>query len=191
MKLRSKNQGFTLTETVVGIGLFGLMLTGVLEMYANSLRFYSKTTADVDVTNENASAMRHVTNTLRSAMTITIASDGNRIDYTLPAMSNYVEPLTGEKELIDPVQSDGVTRSFVVTNGELTDSVTGRVLIENLAPTDPDPQSSQYKKAYAPFQLTTIGSRRAVTINFITRKEAAGEDRFTRMKNTVILRNNQ
>jgi hypothetical protein len=63
-------------------------------------------------------------------------------------------------------------------------------LARNVVLTDPDPESSQYNQAYAPFQLTTIGSRRALSINVITQDQVLGKPRYVRLKTTVILRNN-
>lgn len=186
-----KQKGFTMAETVVALGLFSLLVVGVLELYAGSLRFFSKTTADVEINNENATAMRYITQTLRSAMDIQIQDNGNTLIYTMPKMNNSVEPLTGEVELMDPPTSDGINRSFTIANGKLTDTVKNKVMVDHLTDTDPDPDSSQYGKVYAPFQLTTIGSRRAITVTLISKKYAGGEERYTRMKNTVILRNSQ
>jgi hypothetical protein len=74
--------------------------------------------------------------------------------------------------------------------GKLKDDQSGRVLAENVVMKDPDPNSSQYDQAYPQFQLTTIGSRRALTINVITQSQVLGKPRYVRMKSTVILRNN-
>ena len=184
-----KRRGLTLVELMVGVSLFGMMAMSVLELYAGSLRFFMKTSTDVDLTNETATSVRYVTSKLRSAVSISIQNDGKKIIYSLPKYNNVVDAITGEKEISDPVISDGVARSFTVTNGVLRDDVTGKVLVKNLANKDPDPKSTQYNQVYSPFQLTTIGSRKAVTVTFITLKDSASEKRHTRMKDTVILRN--
>lgn len=186
-----KNRGFSLVEMMVSVSLFGLLGVGLLELYSGSLRFFAKTSSEVALANENSNAMRYVTSQLRPAISIQIQNNGNKIVYSLPQRTILPNPLTGERENVIPVVSDGVVRSFTVTNGRLVDDVTGKVLARNISPVDPDPQSSQYNKIYAPFQLTTIGSRKAVTVTLISARKTSQFDKNTRMKDTVILRNGQ
>ncbi|MDI9638807.1 prepilin-type N-terminal cleavage/methylation domain-containing protein [Kamptonema cortianum] len=186
-----KNRGFSLVEVMVSVSLFGLLGIGLLELFSGSLRFFAKTSSEVEIANENANAMRYVTAKLRPAMSIQIQNNGNKIVYWLPQLNTLPNPLTGEREISIPVTSDGVARSFTITNGRLIDDETGKVVARNISATDPDKLSTQYNKPYAPFQLTTIGSRRAVTVTLISKKKINNIERNTRMKDTVILRNGQ
>lgn len=104
-------------------------------------------------------------------------------------MSDSIDPLTGEHEVALPRVWDGVTRSYSIEGGILRDDQTGQVLVEGIALTDPDPDSSQYGQTYAPFAFSTIGSSRALSIQLITSQFMGVQTRFARLKTTVMLRN--
>jgi hypothetical protein len=179
----------TLIELLVASTTMMLLVLGACALMIGATKQFYSTEADVDITQSNANGVRYVTQKLRQAMGITINSSGTQVSYTMPAYSNYYDDVTGERELLDPLTSDNVARSFTVSNGQLIDDCTGRVLVKNILAVDPDPQSSQYNQVYAPFQLTTIGSRRALTINLVTQRKISSITRFVRMKTTVIIRN--
>lgn len=183
-------RGFTLVELMTGMGILAVTLLVIINLLIYGIRSFGKTTTDVNISQQNAQGMRRVIETIRSAVSISISSDGKRITYTLPRMSSVDDPVTGEKEYLTPIQSDGISRYFLVSGGNLTDH-TGRVLVRSITATDPEPTSSQYNQAYAPFQSTTIGSRRAVTVTLITKEQVNGSQRWARMKSTVLIRNSQ
>lgn len=182
-------KAFTLVELMVAMTIMGMLIAGAMTVFASSMRsFYQKST-DIDLTTQNALGMQRVADSLKSAFSMHIENDGMTVVYFLPTVSLIKDPVTSEYEYVDPLVSDGVKRSFSVVNGQLIDDLDGRILVENIVSIDPEPESSQYNQTYAPFQLTTIGSRRALTINFITQDEVLGEPRFVRMKTTVVIRN--
>jgi hypothetical protein len=135
--------------------------------------------------------MRYMSEALRSAMSVSITLNGNRIEYYLPKRSATNDPDTGEKELIDPLVSDGVLRSFNTnfTDGSIMDSVQSRKICRRLVSKDPEPTSSQYNVLYPVFQMTTIGSARAVTITLISREQVGTQFKTVRLKTTTLLRN--
>lgn len=182
-------KGFTLVELLVGMTIMGALIIGTLTIFSESMRGFHNTKTDIDLATDNSLAMQRVAETLRSAYTMQIQNNGTKVVFTMPRMMSSSDPDTGEKEIFEPMQSDGVQRSFSVTNGYLKDDQTGRVLAERVVLIDPDPASSQYNQNYPPFQLTTIGSRRALSINIITQSQVLGRPRYARMKTTVILRN--
>lgn len=186
----TRRAAFTLMELMVGMGIMSFTLLVIVNLLIYGLRSFGKTTTDVSISQQNAQGMRRVTESIRAAQTISITNEGKKVTYTLPQVSGNVDSITGEKEYVVPLVSDGVTRSFTISGGNLTDQ-TGQVLVRKIATLDPDPTSSQYNQAYAPFQLTSIGSRRAVTINFITQDQVNGSQRWARMKSTVLIRNSQ
>jgi hypothetical protein len=162
----------------------GLMISG--------LRSYNRTTTDINLDQPNAQAVRRITETLRGAMNVTITNSGRTITYTLPAMSTTNDPVTGEREVLLPLVSDGVTRTFTIsTAGVLTSNPGGRVLVRDISLTDPDTSSSTYNQSYAPFQLSPIGGGKAISITLITAATTNGQRRYTRMKTTALLRNYQ
>lgn len=182
-------KGFTLIELLVGMTVMGALIIGTLTIFSESMKGFHQTKTDIDLATDNTLAMQRVAETLRGAYTMQIQNNGAKVVFFMPRMSLNSDVDTGEKEIFEPIQSDGVQRSFSVANGVLKDDVSGRVLAENVVLTDPDPLSSQYNQTYAPFQLTTIGSRRALSINIITKSQVLGKPRYSRMKTTVILRN--
>lgn len=186
-----KKRGFSLAELMVAMGMMAFTLGAVSSLFIYGLRSMQKTSTDTNLNQTNAQGMRRLAETLRVARSVTITNEGRTISYTLPKMSTTIDPLTGEREIQIPVVSDGVTRSFTISTStkRLTDSVTGKVLVRNIHPTDPYPSSSQYNQTYAPFSLTTVGSQRAVTLNLITAENILGDLRYARYKTTVVLHN--
>jgi hypothetical protein len=188
-----RRRGATLVELILGMSITVVVVLASAELLLSGLKSYNRTTVEVGLNNQNAQGLRRVSQSLREALAVTVSADGRRIDYTLPQRSAANNPVTGEREFIDPPVSDGVARHYVVnmTNGTLVDGVTGRVLVRNIVARDPQVGSSQFNQNYAPFQLTTIGSLRAVSINLITLDKANGKDRYARMKTAAVVRNAQ
>lgn len=185
-------KGFTLIELLVGMSIMGLLIVGAMTVYTSSMRSFYQTRTDIDLTTENALGMQRVATSLKGAYSMEILDGGMTVRYFMPLMSSVVDPVTGEFEILDPLTSDGIERWFAIENGQLISRGGGnsdRELVENIIAIDPEPDSSQYNQVYAPFQLTTIGSRRALTINFITQDHVLGKERYVRMKTTVIIRN--
>lgn len=185
-----KKRAFTLVELLTGMSILSLVLLGTMTLLVTGLKSFRKTTNDVDITNQNSNTLRKVSETLRQAINVTISNSGKTVTFNLPKVGG-VDPVTGEKELVEPIVSDGVSRSYVIdfTTGKLTENPGGRVLIKDIAAKDPLPDSSQYNQAYTPFQLTSIGSYRAVTVNLITSQKLVDQSRYMRMKTTAVVRN--
>jgi prepilin-type N-terminal cleavage/methylation domain-containing protein len=184
-----KTRGFTLMELMVGMTIMGALIIGTMTVFSETMSGFYRTKTDIDLASQNTLGMQRVAETLRGAYSMEIQNSGTKVVYYLPKKNATVDPTTGEREYTEPIQSDGVARSFTVTGGQLVDDSSGRVLAEKVVAKDPDPASSQYNQVYAPFQLTTIGSRKALSINFITQEEVLKSQRYQRMKTTVIIRN--
>ncbi|MBS1707494.1 MAG: hypothetical protein JSS65_02100 [Armatimonadetes bacterium] len=185
-----KRAGLTFVELLAASTILGMMLIGTMSLYLACLKQFSKTSTGIDLASQNALGTRKVLDTLRSCMTATISADGKTLTYQMPALSSTADSVTGEKEYTYPLTaSNAVSQTFVVSNGKLVDSASGKTLVQNIYATDPDPSSSQYGQTVAPFTFTTIGSRKGVCVNLITRKVVNGVETYVRMKNTVILRN--
>jgi Tfp pilus assembly protein PilW len=184
-------RAFTLVELLTGMGVMALLVLGSLSLFAGSLRSLQRTTNDVTMTDQNARAVRKISENLRQAVSVTISNSGKTLTYSLPAMTASADPVTGEKEVVVPVTSDGLNRTYSVDFGAktLTDSNTGKVIVRNVWNVDTDSNSTLYNLAYAPFELTKVGTRQALTINLITRDNTSGQVRTTRMKTTILLRN--
>jgi len=187
-----KRRGFTLVELMSGMAVLAFVLFGSISLLSTGLRSFSKTTTDVDITNQNANTMRRISETIRQAMNVNITDSGKTLNFELPALGPY-NSITGERELFEPIKSDGVLRKYYVdsTTKTLKEYPSNRVLIRNLSMTDLDSGSTQFNQTYPVFQLTSIGSYRAITIHLVTRKTNIDDLRFTRMKTTAVVRNVQ
>jgi type II secretory pathway pseudopilin PulG len=183
-----QTRGFTILETVVGLSLLVMTFLAVTGMFVSALRSYRRNSSRIDLAQKNAQGLRWVIESIREAATVSLSSDGKTLTYTSPQKSDSVDPLTGEREFIEPIESDGITKTFRVVSGKLTDGGS-RVYVSRIANTDPDPASSQYNQVYAPFTLTTIGSKRAITVNLIATETVNGSVSYIRSKTTVMLRN--
>jgi hypothetical protein len=186
-----RQRGFTVTEMVSAVFLIFLVIAGTVAMMLSSSQGLGNAVAADKAVIYNAQGMRYMASVLRGAMSVTINETGSRIDYVLPKLSATNNPDTGEKELIDPLVGDGVSRSFVTMWSEfrLYDNQTNKTLCRDLFRTDPEKKSSQYNKSYPVFQMTTIGSAKAVTITLVTREQFGTQFRDVRLKTTALLRN--
>ncbi len=183
-------RGVTLIELLAAMSLMLLTLTGTVAMVIGGLRSFQRTSTGVDQSESNAQAMRRITETLRQAVSVAVSQDGKSVQFQLPELSETADPVTGERELLDPIQADGVQRSFLVVGTELIDGYTGRTLVRDVVATDPDPASSSYGQTYSPFELGTVGATRAITVTSMTRKVlSSGASLHWRLKSTVLLRN--
>jgi len=186
-----RQRGTTLVELMTGLFVTLFAVFGAVALLLQGVQSFANTGRDADLTGTNAQGIRRVGEAIRSAMSITVSTDGTQINYVLPKKSTSLNTTTGEYEYAYPLVSDGVTRYFKVnfTTGKLTDSVSGRTLVRYITNTDPLAGSTQYGQVYAPFSVTTIGSARAVTINLITKDKVGKQTRFVRLKTTAMVRN--
>lgn len=186
-----RRKGSSLVEVVTGAGVMMLITLGTMSLMVSGLRYMTRTSSDLTLARKNAQGLRWVSELTRAAMSATISSSGTQIDFTTPAMATTTDAYTGEKELSYPVAGDNVARGFKVdfAAGTLKDTRTGRILVKNIASTDPDPNSSTYNQAYQPFTFSMVGSRKVIVIQLITKERITGTTRYQRMKNTVLLRN--
>lgn len=185
-----KRRGLTLIELTVSLSMMVMALMGFQMLFAAGIRSTFRTNASTVVNQENAQGIRRVVSNLNEAMSATITEGGKKITYTIPKKSTLPDLVTGEQEFVIPVEPDGVTRYFQVVNGKLVDH-SGRVIVRDIVLTDLEPTSSQYNQPYAPFQFTTIGGTRAISINFVTAQNVGTGRRYAKMKSTVLLRNAQ
>lgn len=185
-----KQRGMSLVELMMSLMLLVMALFGMQMLLITGLKAANNTTASTTITQTNAQAIRRAMSNMNEAMSATISDNGRRIDYVMPQRSNSVDTITGQKEFTIPLVSDGVSRYFRVTGGKLIDE-SGRTIARDITERDLDPNSSQYNQTYAPFQFTTIGSTRAITVNFVTSQGKGSNLRYTKMKSTIMLRNVQ
>ena len=186
-----KRSGKTLVEVVTGAGLMSLVMLGSMTMMVDGLRYAARTTTDLTIGGKNAQGLRWVSEYARGSMSATLSNNGSQVNFVMPVTATTVDSFTGEKELVYPLTSDGVTRGFKVdwTAGTMTDLHMNKVIIKNIASTDPDPKSSTFGQSYQPFSFSMVGAHKVIVIQVFTKQRIAGATRYSRMKNTVLLRN--
>jgi hypothetical protein len=186
-----KKRGTTIVEVVMGAVLMMLITLGTMSLMVSGLTYMTRTNTDLTISGKNALGLRYITEYARGSMAATISNSGATVNFTSPAVATTTDSYTGEKELTYPLTGDGVTRGFSVnwTAGTLTDLHTNKVIVKNITSTDPDPNSSTYNQAYQPFSFSMVGSHKVMIIQLITKQTIAGKKRYSRMKNTVLLRN--
>jgi len=185
-----KKRGMTLVELMAALSLILLTISGVVALTIGGLRSFQRTSSGIDMSEANARSLRRVAQNLREAVTVTVNTDGTVIQYQMPRYASTIDPITGEREILDPLQADGIVREYRVSGGQLIDGVSGRTLVRNVTLVDPDPSSSQYNQTYRPFHVGTVGSSQAVTVTLMTRTTlVSGTPLFWRLKTTVLLRN--
>lgn len=184
-----KRRGFSLSELMVGVGLFSFALFGTLSLLITGLRSYLRTTTDLNNSQPNSQAIRHVVENIRQAMTVSASTDGKTLTFTLPKRATTPDAVTGELEYAYPVVSDGVARSYTITSGKLVENPGGIVVLKGISTVDPDSNSTLYNAAYKPFTISQVGARTAVTVNFITSAKVIGKTRFSKAKTTVLVQN--
>ncbi len=184
-------RGMTLIELLAGIFTMMLVVLGSLVMMVAGTQSFNVTNVDTDLNDKNAQGLRHVVQTIRSAYTVSVSTDGKTITYVLPKLNASNDALTGEQEYVTPLVGDGVNRTFVVdtTAGTLKDTSSGQTLVKNIIGTDPQVGSSTYGQTYKPFSLSAQGALQAVSINLICQDHVIEKVRFQRMKTTAIARN--
>ena len=185
----TKRRGSSLVEVVTGAVLMMLITLGTMSLMVTGLRYVTRTSTDLTIGGKNAQGLRWISEYARTAMSATIS--GSQINFTLPSRATTTDTNTGEKEMIYPVVGDGVTRGFKIdfSAGTLTDLHMNKVIMKNITSTDPDPASSTYGQAYTPFSFSQVGAHKVIVIQIITKDKVAGNVRYSRMKNTVLLRN--
>ncbi len=186
-----KRRGYSLMELLSTMVAVVMVFGTTVAVQINSGKTLRRIESDLNVSQPPAQAMRRICDTLRTAVIVTIATNGKTIYFQLPSYSGTTDPVTGEKELNYPLTSDGVARSFSVSNGRLVMTPGSTILAESIANTDPKPESTQYNQSYANFQSTTIGSRKAITVTLIAKETVLGKERYSRMKSTVLIQNSR
>jgi len=186
-----RKRGFTIVESIIGVILFTIVSLAGLALMIQGTTEFQMTSSETNLNNENAQGIRYVTQKLRNAMSVSITNGGAQITYVVPKMSDTVNAVTGEKELVYPLTSDGLTHTMTVNyvTGKLTDNFTGQTIVRDVQKLDPEKSSSQYGLVYQPFQLGTIGSKKSVTITLITLDTIGAKTRYVRLKSSVLLRN--
>ena len=186
-----KKRGTTLIEVLTGTILMMLITLGTLSLFVSGLTYMTRTSTDLYIGGKNAQSLRWISEYGRTAMSATLANNGNEVDFVIPLYNSTTDPYTGEKELVYPLTSDGLVHGFKVdfTAGTLTDLHSNKVICKNIVAIDPDPNSSNYNHTYVPFSFSIVGSHKVVVMQIITQKKINGVRRFERMKDTVLLRN--
>lgn len=161
--------GLSATVLVAGVGMF---LVG--------MRSWIKGEANMVASSNSQKALRMVSNSLREAMDVTVTGGGNKVTFVLPKKA-------GDGSFINPMVSDGVTRTIERTGGQIvmTTGGTSRIVARSILSREPT-ASVDYPLFTAP-----VGSvSRSLTIKIVAGSTGVrAETIIDRARETVYLRN--
>ncbi len=188
-----KKRGFTLPEVLVGSTLMSLLILYSLSLLTNTLRTMQKTDSRVEMSDKSANVLRKISEDLRAAFSVTVSSDGRTLTFTQPKLATTNDSVTGEKEFLTPIQSDGIIRNYTVnSSGQLRyweGTGSQKTILTGILLKDPDPQSSKYNQDYNNFQFTKVGNRVAIQITLLTERNSFAGKQSNRMTALTFLRN--
>ncbi len=187
-----RTKGITTAELLVGILLTSMLFLMSLSLFSMGMGSYRKTDARLEMSQKLSLSLRKITQQLHSAVWATISVDSKTVTFQLPLLTNGPDATTGEREYVNPIQADGVNRTFYVSGSNLyyNDGVTGaKTIAKNISATDPDIQSAYYNAPYPVFTFCSVGSTRGLTIMVIARRNLSHGIEFVRMSTSVYFRN--
>jgi Tfp pilus assembly protein PilW len=186
-----RTRGLTMAETLVGLSLTSLMFMMSLSFFTSSIGSLRKSDVRVQMSQKLNLALRKISQEVRGAATITISPDSKTLTFQLPKLNVATDPVTGEKEYTNPIQGDGVNRSFYVSGSNLyyNDGATAaKIIARDVSATDPDPQSSYYNQSYPVFTFSSVGSTKGMTIMLIGKKLVRSNE-YVRLSTSIRFRN--
>lgn len=182
MKNRSirRKRGATLLEVVTGASLSAFTLVGGVACFIAGMMSWLKGVGAMDSISKSQDSVKLMSQQLREAMTVSISTDSYTVTYSLPKKDesgSYILPLV----------TDGVTRQFSVSNGNLTQTIgsTTRTVTKNVLTTDPATNST-----YSVFTANNGDITRQVIITLVTSKQGFRNNWTpSRSRESVFLRN--
>jgi hypothetical protein len=181
---RHLRKGHTLLETLIASTLtVSVMVVGTSTYLIGMSSWFRGQTR---IVGESAAqkAVRSIAMTLRSAMSVTVSSDGQSLTYETPTMNNgtYATPLAW----------DGVTRTIGRSGSQVSvvnSDGTSQTLCQNVIGTDP--LSAGGTHSYAMFTAGSGTVTRSVTIMVVTQQTVPGTSQKVsgRHRETIFLRN--
>ncbi len=174
----------------MGLSISALLLLLTLSIFTSGLSHFQKTDTRLALSQTGALAMRRITEDLRSAISVSVAPDGRSMTYELPLLSGAVDPVTGEREYVVPIQSDGIVRSFYEESDVLYYQVAADdpfILAEGVSATDPDEGSIYFGLSYPIFEFETVGTSSGIRVTLIGQEDLGRSIEVSRMSSFVKL----
>jgi hypothetical protein len=172
---------------VIAAGLSALVFAGIGVLLVGGMSTWIMGEAKVDAESTAELGIRTVTNELRSAMLVTVDSNGLGLTYELPAKDssgNYVSPLVW----------DGVSRRFALANSTLYKSYGGSSFGVVTGVTLTDPLSPSGTGTYQIFTPNAGAITRQITVELVTVRDGVTSTAYNaktnaRNRETIYLRN--
>ncbi len=171
----------TLVEVSVAATLTVMVMGASLSICIYGVSGFFKNQAKVDSESASQLAIRKIAIELREAMSVTVDSNGNGL--------NYVKGTADSSgNLVIPLATDGVTRRIAVsgTTITITSGTITRTLIRNVIMTDPTNNNAAYQ------MFTTNGSGITRFLNVmlvIQAQDSPYKVSTSRSRETIYLRN--
>ncbi len=173
-------RGFSIIEALVASGISMGAIAVTTFIYFSGMGSWAKGQGDIDSMASSQVIVKKVAKELQEAISVDVNASGLRVDYQLPAKDangNYSSPAV----------SDNVTRSFVVTGGNLihVNGPDSRILATNMLLKNP-----VNNLIFVPFKGDGNVISRRVQITFATEKLGQLHDkRSSCVTETIYLRN--
>ena len=185
LQVKSKRGGQTLIEMVLALSLTTLVFTVGIStfMFGMASWFRGQSRIGVEVTSQQA--VRKIATTLRTAMSVTVDSNGQGMSYRLPAMD-------GTGTFLSPATWDGVNRRIELDGSSIYikgDNLPNQDICDNVITTDPN--SSGGTQAYKIFVPGAGTITRSLTVMVVAQQSSDSTQTAVngRHRETIYLRN--
>lgn len=169
-----------MVEVIIGAGISSIVLFVGVSCFLTCMTGWIRGQTYITSESNATEALRKITTELKEAMSITVNSDGTRVD--------YVKPLTDGNGNYDmPVQTDGVARRIWIDNGTLSirRGSTDWVLASNVLSTDPNTGSSY--KVFTPNSGVIV---RQIAVLLVTQSTGFKNEQIkSRVRESIFVRN--
>ena len=174
------SRGFSIIEALVASAISMGAIAVTTFIYFSGMGSWAKGQGDIDSMASSQVIVKKVAKELQEAISVQVSATGLRVDYQLPAKD-------GSGNYSSPAVSDNVSRSFVVTGGNLIhiNGPDSRILATNMVLKNPANNQN-----FVPFQGDGNVISRRVQIAFATEKEGQIHNKRTScVSETIYLRN--
>ncbi len=183
-KRSRRHAGATMVEVVVGAGISTVVLFALIVSLLTGMSRWADGTGKLTSEMGVQSGMRTVTQELREAMQVTVASNGQSLTYRLPQMTNgsYVVPIVWDG-VSRSIEYKSATKSVVIKEGTTERVVLRNVVVQERAL---DGRSNNYRL----FTAGTGSVTRQVTVMFVAENYGSSSvKKSARAREEVFLRN--
>jgi len=183
--VKSKRAGQSLIEMVVALSLTAIVFTVGISTFLSGMGSWYRGQSRIGVESATSQAIRKISMTLRTAMSVSVDANGQGLSYRLPA-------LDGTGTFISPATWDGVNRRIELDGTSVFikgDNLPTSDICDNVIGTDP--LSSGGTQSYKVFTPGAGTITRSITCMLVAQQSAYNSPTavYGRHRETIYLRN--